>query len=183
MNTIELVPYKTTTKTEIKKYHIVSDDKIVKCNICNVYAPFGRQTEKTHKASYVLHQHRLNINFSEDDLKKGSESYEMLTKNIRDFEKFFMEFDELKGFELISNVINRPKYGIIIRFHLKTLHDKTTTPLIQIINSKTENVEWIQFDNNKQFNCDFHPDCLWIDEKNKKFGVSFVIDKVTQYIN
>jgi hypothetical protein len=52
-----------------------------------------------------------------------------------------------------------------------------------MINSTDLNVEWIQFDKTKQINIDISPDCLWIDNKNKKYGVSFVIYKVFQFIS
>ena len=103
-----------------------------------------------------------------------------LTKIITELEKYFGTFDELKDYELISNIINRDTFGYIIRFHLKTHNNKTTTPLTQIIDNENQIVEWIQFDKNKQINIDFGPDCLWIDNKNKKYGVSFVIYKVFQ---
>jgi hypothetical protein len=42
--------------------------------------------------------------------------------------------------------------------------------------------EWIQFDKNKQFNMEFYFDCLWIDDENKKFGISIAVDTVFQIL-
>jgi hypothetical protein len=130
-----------------------------------------------------MSQHRLNICFSSNDINTKNKTYLELTQIISDLETYFSNFDELKNYELVSNIIPRQTYGIVIRFHLKTLKDKTITPFKQMINSVDESVEWIQFDKNLQFNFNFHPDCLWIDNTNSKYGISFVIDSVFQFIS
>ena len=43
-----------------------------------------------------------------------------------------------------------------------------------------EEASWIDFCNDKKINIAFHPECLWIDEKNKKYGISFTLDEVHQ---
>ena len=178
---IQITPYKNN-KSTIEKYHIIKlDNTQINYRICNIYAPFGRQIE--HKTTNNLTQHRLNIGFTLDNIKNSDKSYLELYRIITELETYFSTFDELKDFELVSNIINRDIFGIIIRFHLKTQNNKTTTPLIQMINSTDLNVEWIQFDKTKQINIDISPDCLWIDNKNKKYGVSFVIHKVFQFIS
>jgi hypothetical protein len=179
---LEICPYKNNISSQIKKFHVTKNDEILKFKICNLSSPFGRKTDSDHNTSYSLHQHRLNIEFNHEDLKNNKKSYEELTKIIRDIEQYFKEFDELKNMELVSNIINRDGYGIVIRFHLKTFKNKTTTPLTHCVNGETSDVEWVQFNKNNKFNIDFHPDCLWIDENNKKFGISFVIDRVFQMI-
>lgn len=200
---LELIPYKTNNKSQIEKYHIVRKNGItVKHRICNVLAPFGRQTSSDHKTNISLKQHRLNICFTklqiqdkqlinDDEILKHKipKSYIELKRLITELETYFGSFDDLSTYELVSNIINREEYGIVIRFHLKTNKDKTVSPLIKLLtediglyNDKTESTEWINFDKTKQFNFDFHPDSLWIDHKNKKYGVSLMIDKVFQII-
>jgi len=188
---LEIIPYtnkKNYTKTDLEKFHIVNKDgNIIRNKICNVYAPFGRQTQSENKikSNKNLTQHRLNIGFSNNHIKDNIKPYRELHKFISEIESYFSSFDELKKMDLQSNIINRDKYGIIIRFHLKTNRNHTTTPLIQ---GKFEDpdsfsdTEWIAFDKNKEFDFEFHPDSLWIDHKNNKYGVSMVIDKVIQTI-
>jgi len=178
---IQITPYKNN-KSTIEKYHIIrlNSSQIV-YRICNIYAPFGRQTE--HHTKHNLTQHRLNIGFSTEQINNNDKSYIELHNIISELETYFSTFDELKDYELVSNIINRDTHGIIIRFHLKTQNDKTTTQLTQMIESTDINVEWIQFDKTKQINIDITPDCLWIDNKNKKYGISFVIHKVFQFIS
>lgn len=179
---LQLIPYKN--KGKIQKYHIINtNDKQLKYRICNVYAPFGRQTSNDHKTSTKITQHRLNVCFNKLDIENNNKSYLELKRLITELETYFGSFDELKQMNLTSNIIDRDEYGIVIRFHLKTLNDKTITPLIRMINTKDEETEWIQFDKNKQFNFDFHPDCLWIDKENNKYGISLMIDKVFQFIS
>ena len=178
---IQITPYKIN-KSSIERYHIIRlDSSQINYRICNIYAPFGRQTE--HHTSHNLTQHRLNIGFSIEQINNSDRSYLELHRIIHELEEYFSTFDELKDYELVSNIINRDTHGIIIRFHLKTQNNKTTTPLTQIIKSKDIDVEWIQFDKTKQINIDITPDCLWIDNKNKKYGISFVINKVFQFIS
>ena len=173
---IQIIPYKSN-KSSIEKYHVIRlDNSQIYYKVCNVFAPFGRQTE--HKTKNNLDQHRLNIGISKEQI--NNKSYIDLIKLITELETYFGTFDELKDYELISNIINRDEYGHIVRFHLKTQNNKTTTPLTQIIDNENQIVEWIQFDKNKQINIDWGPDCLWIDNKNKKFGISLVIYKVFQ---
>lgn len=177
---IHLVPYKNN-KSSITKYHILNlDDTLIKYNISNVYSFFGREIDNKFLKNQT--QHRLNICFSKIDIDSKNSNYLELTKIILDMENYFRLFDDFADYELVSNIIDRKEYGIVIRFHLKTLKDKTITPLKQITSSKNEFVEWIDFDKTKKFNFSFHPDCLWIDEKNKKYGISNVIDKVVQFI-
>ena len=52
-----------------------------------------------------------------------------------------------------------------------------------MIESNDQKSEWIQFEKLKQINIDISPDCLWIDNKNRKYGVSFVINNVFQFIS
>ena len=178
---IQITPYKNN-KSTIEKYHIIRlDSSQIIYRICNLYAPFGRQTE--HNTQHKLTQHRLNIGFTNIQITNLDKSYVELNKIISELENYFSKFDEFIDYKLVSNIINRDTFGIIIRFHLKTQKDRTTTPLVQMINSDDVNVEWIQFDKTKQINIDITPDCLWIDNKNKQFGVSFVINKVFQYIS
>lgn len=176
---IQITPYKLN-KSTIEKYHIIRlDNTQIIYRICNVFAPFGRQTE--HFTKNKLSQHRLNISFSNEQIANNDKAYLELIRIINELESFFGTFDELKDYKLVSNIINRDTFGIIIRFHLKTQYNKTTTPLVHLKDSDEENVEWIQFDKTKQFNMDITPDCLWIDNKNKNYGISFVINKVVQF--
>ena len=50
---LEIIPYtnkKNYTKTDLEKFHIVNKDgNIIRNKICNVYAPFGRQTQSENK--------------------------------------------------------------------------------------------------------------------------------------
>lgn len=155
--------------TSLKKYHVINNDyNIIKCKCCNLYAPFGREINKFNDSK----QHRLNIKFSEN-----------LIEIITDFENYFQNFNDFKDYTLVSNIINNNKCGIFIRFHLKTFKNNTTTILKHIINDKINNVYWIDFKNDKKINIEFHPDCLWIDEINKKYGISFIIDEIYQIIN
>ena len=178
---IQITPFKKNN-SPIEKYHIIRlDHSQIIYKICNVFAPFGIQTE--HQTTNKITQHRLNISFNQNQITSNDKSYIELTRIITELEKYFGEFDELKDYELVSNIINRDTFGIIIRFHLKTQKNKTTTKLIQMINSIDSNKEWIEFDKNMQINIDICPDCLWIDNKNKRYGVSFVILKVFQFIS
>lgn len=180
-NEVQLVPYKNVNSNKyVKKYYILNSiNNVIKYKICNVFSPFGRETEYTKIKD--LHQHRLNICFTKERMK-DDKSYRILIDMINGIENYFKDVEELVDYNLISNIIDRGEYGIVIRFHLKTLKNKTTTPLIQIIDGKEEKVEWIQFDKLKQYNMNFHPDCLWIDDTNKKFGISLVIESVIQFI-
>jgi hypothetical protein len=178
---IQIIPYKNN-KSTIEKYHVIKlDNSQINYRICNICAPFGRQIE--HHTKNKLTQHRLNISFSNEQIENNNKSYVELKRLISELEIYFGTFDELKEYELVSNIINRDNHGIIIRFHLKTQHDKTTTPLIQMIESNDQKSEWIQFEKLKQINIDISPDCLWIDNKNRKYGVSFVINNVFQFIS
>ena len=181
---LSLIPYKNIHKCEIKKYHIVdSNNKIIKYKLCNIFAPFGREADYN---KFNSSQQRFNICFSQDHIKQNNQSYIDFTNKINAYENYFKEFDELKEYELISNIINRDLHGIVIRCHLKTLKDKTTTTLTQIkvLNQQTESndVEWIDFNKNEQFNMEYCFDCLWIDETNKKFGVSIKINSICQFV-
>lgn len=165
-----ITPYKNTGKTKnsnIKKFHLLNSNKeILKYSINSVYAPFGRQTDH-------YSQHRLNICFSLDDISNNDQSYIKLVKIIDDLEKSI----DIPDKTLLSNIINRDKYGIVMRFHLKTNKNMTTT---QLFNQNSEQLLWNQFDKDKSFSCNFHPDCLWIDNSSNHYGISFVIDTVYQ---
>ena len=176
---IKLIPFKK--KSIVDKYHIVnSNNNIHKFNVCNVIASFGLQTD--HKTNVKINQHRLNICFSINDIENNEKSYIFLKEIIDAIETYFNDVEELKDYELISNIINRDKYGIVIRFHLKTLKDKTITCLKHIIDNTEKIVSWFDFDKNKKLNFDFTPDCLWIDHVNKKYGISLLITDVLQII-
>lgn len=165
-----LIPYKNTSKknSNVEKFHLLGNNKeTLKYSINCVYAPFGRQTDH-------YSQHRLNICFSLDDISNNDQSYVKLVKIIDDLEK---SVDVPNNKTLLSNIINRDKYGIVIRFHLKTNKNMTTT---QLFNSNNEQLLWNQFDKSKSFSCNFHPDCLWIDNSSNHYGISFVIDTVYQ---
>jgi hypothetical protein len=182
-NEVQLLPYSNKKKNSnnIKKYHILNSvNNIIKYKICNVFSPFGRETE--YAKIKDLHQHRLNICFSKAHIK-DDKSYKLLIDMINEIENYFKDMDELETYNLVSNIIDRGEYGIVIRFHLKTLNNRTITNLTQIIDGKEDKVEWIQFDKLKQYNMDFHPDCLWIDDTNKKFGISLAIESVIQFIS
>ena len=161
-----LIPYKKTNKN-VKKFHLLNDKKeLLTYSINNVYAPFGRQTDH-------YSQHRLNICFSLEDISNNDQSYIKLVKIIDDLEKSM----DVPNKTLLSNIINRDNYGIVIRFHLKTNRNMTTT---QLFNKNNEKLLWNEFDKKKSFSCNFHPDCLWIDDSSNHYGISFVIDKVYQ---
>ena len=197
---LELIPYKTNNKSHIQKFHIVrKNGHTIKHRICNVYAPFGRQTSADHKTKNQLEQHRLNVCFTKSQIESNSadKAYLELKRLITELETYFGSFEDLSDYNLLSNIIMRSEYGIVIRFHLKTNKNKTVTPLIQITSDEinqtkqiestestksTESTEWISFNKTKQFNFNFHPDSLWIDHKNKKYGISLMIDKVFQLI-
>lgn len=179
---LNLIPYKNINKLSVKKYHIVdSNNNIIKYKICNIFAPFGREADFN---KFQSKQQRFNICFSLEHIKQKNKSYIELINLINIYEQYFKKFDELTSFELVSNIINRDNHGIVIRCHLKTIKDNTTTPLMQIKESDltSEQVEWIQFDKNLQFNMEYSFDCLWIDEKNKKFGISIQVLSVCQMI-
>ncbi len=172
MSKFHLIPYKKS-KSSVSKYHILNlDDTIIKSSINNVYAFFGREFSKNSK------QHRLNICFSKDDIQSNNKIYLELSKIILEMENYFKLFDDFVDYELVSNIIERDQYGKVIRFHLKTQNDQTTTPFT--LNDKI--ASWIEFDKTKTLNFTFHPDCLWVDAENKKYGVSYVIDHVYQKI-
>jgi len=180
---LQLIPYKNNNG-EIKKYHIVNQNNSLPLfDICNVFSQFGRQTDSDHKTTNIMTQHRLNICFSCEQIGQKNKPYVELINIIQNIENYFSSFNELKNMKIISNIIDRKEYGVVIRFHLKTYKNKTTTPLININKNKEYIVEWVQFDKNKHFDFKFHPDCLWIDEKNNKFGISLAIDKVFQIIS
>jgi len=127
---IQITPYKNN-KSTIEKYQIIRlDSTLIIYRICNIYAPFGRQTN--HYTQNKLTQHRLNIGFSPEQILNNDKSYLELTKIISELEIYFSTFDELKEYELVSNIINRDTFGVIIKFHLKTQNYKTTTPLDKI---------------------------------------------------
>lgn len=175
---IKLIPFKK--KSFIDKFHIVnSNNNIHKFNICNVYAPFGLQID--HKTNVKITQHRLNICFSIEDIENNR--HLKLKEIIDGLELFFNDYDELKDYELLSNIIDRDKHGIVIRFHLKTLRDRTITPLKHVIESSEKEVSWLKFDKNIKLNFDFTPDCLWIDHTNKRYGISLLITDVFQFIS
>ena len=193
---LELIPYKLNNKSQIQKFHIVrKNGHTIKHRICNVYAPFGRQTSADHKTKNKLEQHRLNVCFTKSQIESNlDKAYLELKRLITELETYFGSFDDLSDYKLLSNIIMRSEYGIVIRFHLKTNKNNTVTPLVQITSDEinktkqtkttesTESTEWISFNKSKQFNFNFHPDSLWIDHKNKKYGVSLMIDKVFQLI-
>jgi len=195
---LELMPYITNNKSQIQKYHIMKKNgHTIKHRICNVFAPFGRQTSSDHKTNTSLNQHRLNICFNKSQIESEfkDKSYLELKRLITELESYFGTFDDLLEYELLSNIINRDKYGYVFRFHLKSNRDRTVTPLVQKMstnsteskiptesNIPTESTEWINFDKTKKFNFNFHPDSLWIDHKNKRYGISLMIDKVFQII-
>jgi len=184
---LHLNQYKNINKLIVKKYHIVNaDNKIIKHKICNIFAPFGREAD-FNKFNSI--QQRFNIGFSQDDIKHENKSYKQFTEIINLYESYFKEFDELKDYELVSNIINRDSYGIIIRCHLKTLKNNTMSKLFLLSeeNNLEENnslklSEWIQFDKTNQFNMEYTFDCLWIDDENKKFGISIQVLSVFQLI-
>jgi len=175
---ISLIPYKNKTNS-IEKYHVLRQDssKII-YKICNVFAPFGRQID--HQTKCIINQHRLNICFSKQEFNDSS--CIEIRKLINELELYFSDFDELTDYKLISNIIDRDTYGIVIRFHLKTNKNNTVTPLIQMKNLESEQVEWISFDKENKINIDFSPDSLWINHTNKTYGISLVINKVFQYL-
>jgi hypothetical protein len=200
---LELIPYKNNNKSQIKKYHIIrKNGHTIKHRICNVFAPFGRQTSSDHKTNTTLKQHRLNVCFSKEQIQvdefsndtkisknKIYTSYIELKRLITELEAYFGSFDDFSEYELMSNIIDRDIYGIVIRFHLKTNKGKTVTPFVQdssedigLVCSDNLPTEWISFDKTKQFNFHFHPDSLWIDHKNKKYGISLMMDRVFQMI-
>lgn len=178
---ILIIPYKRHNDF-IQKFFIVDkSNKILHYNICNVYAPFGRQTELDHHTSNKLCQHRLNICFSIEQMQ--SKEYKYLTDIITKLENYFKDFEELSNVVLQSSIIHRGKYGVVIRFHLKTTKNNTTTPLILLNKENNEkNVEWVNFIKEEKINIKFHPDCLWINNQTQNYGISFIIDKVYQYI-
>jgi enoyl reductase-like protein len=185
---LQFIPFANNTKSNIQKFHIVKKDgHTLKHRICNVFAPFGRQTSSEHKVktNANLTQHRLNVCFTPEQVNLDKNPYKELHRLITELESYFGSFDELKTMNLQSNIINRNQHGIVIRFHLKTNKNHTVTPLVQTKQEDLENAihtEWIAFDKNKQFNFDFHPDSLWIDNVNNKYGISLMIDKVFQII-
>jgi len=193
---LELIPYKTNNKSHIQRFHIVrKNGHTIKYRICNVYAPFGRQTSADHKTKNQLEQHRLNVCFSKSQIESNSDkAYIELKRLITELELYFGSFDDFSDYNLLSNIINRSEHGIVIRFHLKTNKNNTITPLIQITSDEinenkqtksiksTEPIQWISFNKKKQFNFNFHPDSLWINHKNKTYGISLMIDKVFQLI-
>ena len=72
---LELIPYKTNNKSQIEKYHIIrKSGHTIKYRICNVFAPFGRQTSSEHKTNVKLNQHRLNICFTKSQIQVESPS-------------------------------------------------------------------------------------------------------------
>lgn len=181
---LNLIPYKNINKMKILKYHIVdSKNKIIKYKICNVFAPFGREADYN---KFQSSQQRFNVCFSQDQISQNDKSYIDLTNLINKYENYFKEFDELKDYHLCSNIINRDIHGIVIRCHLKTLNDKTTTQLKKIMSNnnliETIETEWVDFDKNEQFNMDYYFDCLWIDETNKTFGISIKVECVYQFV-
>lgn len=179
-----LTEYKTKSKhRHIERYNILGDDnKILYHNVCNIWAPFGRETETYKKGFVDMNQQRFNVCFSKDDIKYQIKPYINMISIIKSYELFFSQIDDFKNYTFESNIIDRKKYGIVIRCHLKTFKTKTTTPLTQIINNQSESVEWINYDPNVKANIDFHFDCLWVDQMNKKYGISITIDNVMQVI-
>jgi len=175
---ISLIPYKNKNKN-IEKYHVLrqNSSKII-YKICNVFAPFGRQID--HQTKCIINQHRLNICFTRQEF--NDKSYIEMKKIIDELESYFADFDELTDYKLISNIIDRDSYGIVIRFHLKTNKNNTVTPLIHMKNLESEQVEWISFDKEVKINIDFSPDSLWINHIDKTYGISLVINKVFQFI-
>jgi hypothetical protein len=177
-----LISYKTNNKSNIEKYHIVNNNnKVVRFKICNAYAPFGRQCD--HKTKNINNQHRLNVCFTLNEIKNNNPLYLELINIITEIETFFKEVNEFIDYELISNIIDRTSYGKVIRFNLKKINNKTISKLIQIINGKEIESEWIDFKNDLNFNFEFYPLCLWIDKTNKKYGVTLLIEKVIQFIS
>ena len=90
---IQITPYKNN-KSSIEKYHIIRlDSSQITYRICNIFAPFGRQTE--HHTLHNLTQHRLNIGFSLEQISNNDRSYLELQKIIHELEIFFSTFDEI----------------------------------------------------------------------------------------
>ena len=193
---IRLIPFQKSSKSTIEKYHIVisthSEKKLrhLKCELTNVYAPFGRQTKSDHKTKVTINQHRLNICWSKNMIKSESDSYMSAINTIKKIEEYWADYDELKTLNLVSNIIDRKEHGIVIRFHLNTHKDKTTTPLIiltkdDLLNSsnitESQSSSWLEFDKNLKLNIIYHPDCLWIDREKNIYGISLQIDKVIQF--
>ena len=178
---LNLIPYKNSNKTSVKKYHIVdTKNKVIKHKVCDVFAPFGREAEYSKFNSL---QQRFNICFSQDHIKNKIKPYIELTNVINAYETYFKNFDELVEYNLNSNIINRDNYGIVIRCHLKTQKDKTITTLkkFSLTENKFNSVMWVDFNRENQFNMEYYFDCLWIDDTNKQFGVSIKIDNICQY--
>jgi len=168
---VELILFEINNKNNIKKYNIFDkDNNIIKIKACNVKTPFGREINKFNSK-----QHRLNIAY-----KRSEENDLSLIQIIKDLENYFKDFEELKNFNLNSNIIET-KDNIIIRFHLKTCNNKTTTTLVH--SNKNYNVEWIDYDSTKLSNFEITPDCFWINHKNNTYGISLLIIHVFQFIN
>ncbi len=175
--------------SHIQRFHIInSKAKGFVFGVDDVYAPFGRQTKSEHNTNNNMTQHRFNIGFSRKQIESNDETYQLILNIINKFEQFFKDFDELDGYKLVSNHIDREKHGCIFRFHLKTYKNKTTTPFVQIVSdhttTKTDHIttesEWIAYDILQKVNIEFSPDCLWIDDVHKTYGISFIINKVWQ---
>ena len=181
---IKIIPYALKNKhiDGLKKFHIVDEhNNLINHTICNLFAPFGRQTELDHKTSSNLSQHRLNICFTKEDIRSEKKEYKNLTEIIKKYETYFGLFEELTGYDNMSNIIDRDKYGIVVRFHLKTNKNNTITPLVMLNNTDEKDMSWIDFDKDCQINIKFHPDSFWINEIKKTYGISLLIDKVYQY--
>jgi hypothetical protein len=178
---LNLIPYKNSSKTLIKKYHVVdTKNKIIKYKICGIFAPFGREAEYSKFNSL---QQRFNVCFTREHINNKIKPYVDFMGIINAYEQYFKNFDELAEYNLNSNIINRDNYGIVVRCHLKTHKDKTTSTLkkFNLTENKFNNVEWIDFDKNEHFDMEYYFDCLWIDDINKKFGISIKVDNIYQF--
>jgi len=177
---INIYPYQKN-KSNLQKFHILNSNNTNHIfKISNVYAPFGLQTNSDHKTKTDVSQHRFNIGFSIKEIESNNKTYLELFNIINTFEQFFKGYDELEGYTLLSNHINRDNHGCIFRFHLRTFKNKTTTPFIQIENNVLTDSEWIAYNIENKVDIEFSPDCLWINDSKKLYGISFIINKVYQ---
>ena len=165
---IKLMPYKKINK--IKKYHILdSNNHIFKFKINDVYTPFGPEISNN--------QYRLNIGFTNKDINKNNIEF---IDNIKLYENFFNEFNDFKNYKLHSNIIDRNKYGIIIRCHLKTYKNNIITPLNYRDNNIIKKNLWSEFDKSYSLDIEYTFDSLWINEDEKTYGISIQILSILQ---
>ena len=177
---IILLPYKSVNK--IERYHILDNNKnILKFKICNIIAPFGQEINNN--------QYRLNICYSNIDINNKIKSYINFIDNIKVYEDYFIEKinlykdyfkNDINNYKFNSNIINRNKYGIVIRCHLQTYKNKIITPFKKMNNNIIEDVSWLDFDKSRNFNMEYTFDSLWINHENKTYGISIKILSVLQ---